>query len=171
MSNTNPPSVPTAAAVTKVKPPDPKMGTTEETYQGSGHYYYAFGGAPDSKWTGIADLDKRLLADTCCRPTDRVTGQKASTYRVKGLETKYSEGVKLSDFQKKIWEHLRTHGLDTVSFLPDPQGDSTAVVPTLSVVTHHARFTGNMIKAIESSNQIKNSYDRWDKAHDSERRV
>ena len=31
-----------------------------------------------------------------------VTGQKASTYRVKGLETKYSEGVKLSDFQKKI---------------------------------------------------------------------
>ena len=33
-------------ATSKSRPKDPVMGTTEETYAGSGTYYYAFGGEP-----------------------------------------------------------------------------------------------------------------------------
>ena len=36
----------TATTASTPKPINPKMGTTEETYDGSGDYYYAFGGEP-----------------------------------------------------------------------------------------------------------------------------
>ena len=91
------------------------MGTTEETYPGSGVYYYAFGGVPKSDWSGIKDPNARLVSDMCCRPTDQVSGQKGTIARQKGLEVKYSQGVKLSDFQKKVLDHLKDFGLDTVS--------------------------------------------------------
>ena len=47
----------------KVKPADPIMGTTEETYPGSSSYYYAFGGEPKGDWSGIKDLKSRMISD------------------------------------------------------------------------------------------------------------
>jgi hypothetical protein len=155
------------ATKVKVKPSNPTMGTTEETYPGSESYYYAFGGTPKGDWSGIKDLNARLVSDMCCRPTDRVSGQKGTIARQKGLEVKYSQGVKLSDFQKKVMDHLKDYGLDTISYLPEPQGDP-ASLDVLSVISHHARFTGNMEKSMKSCKDISSKYDVWDKRHDNE---
>ena len=51
------------ASKTKVRPANPIMGTTEETYPGSDSFYYAFGGAPLSDWSGIKDPASRLISD------------------------------------------------------------------------------------------------------------
>ena len=64
-----------------VRPADPLMGTTEETFPGSNNFYYAFGGKPKGDWSGIEDLNSRLITDASCRPTDRVTGQKGTKAR------------------------------------------------------------------------------------------
>ena len=155
------------AKTAKVKPADPVMGTTEETYPGSESYYYAFGGAPKSDWSGIKDPTTRLISDMCCRPTDRVSGQKATISRQKGLELKYAQGVKVSDFQKKVLDHLKDYGLDTIAYLPDPQAEASTL-DVLNVISHHARFTGNMEKSIQSCKDISMKYDSWDKRHDNE---
>ena len=38
------------AATTSAPPPKPKMGSCEETYPGSGVFYYVFGGEPSRYW-------------------------------------------------------------------------------------------------------------------------
>ena len=146
------------------KPNNPKMGTTEETYSGSGDYYYAFGGEPLPDWSGIKDLDTRLLSDLCFRSVDPVSGQKSSVIRTRGISTKYQRKDKLAVFQKQVWTHMRKHGLDTIGYLQDPN-DSTSC---LSVVTHHARYTSDLNKAQTLSNLFKKEYDTWDKKHDFE---
>ena len=163
--NTPPPSTTTGGGNTpSSKPNNPKMGTTEETYNGSGDYYYAFGGEPLPDWSGIKDLNTRLLSDLCFRSVDPVSGQKSSVLRTKGLPTKYQRKDKLATFQKQVWTHLKKHGLDTIGYLQDPN-DSTCC---LSVVTHHARFTGDLNKAETLSNKFKVEFDTWDKKHDFE---
>ena len=78
------------------------MGTTEETYPGSNVFYYAFGGQPKTDWSGLDPSSERLLADTCFRSLDPVSGQKSGVYRTKGLEAddRYKKGMKLSEYQK-----------------------------------------------------------------------
>jgi hypothetical protein len=148
----------------KAVPPDPLMGTTEETSPGSEVYYYAFGGAPKSDWSGIEDLDSRLLSDLCFRALDPVAGQKSTHYRIKGLTKQFDRTMKLSDFQKNVSEHLIKYGLDTIGFLPDPK-DSSKVQ---SVVTYHARFTGDMDKSLAESKKFSKLFDSWDRKNDYE---
>ena len=150
----------------KPKPGDPRMGTAEETYAGSGTYYYAFGGEPNYKWTGLADPSERLLGDLCFRSLDPIAGQKSALVRTKSLDLKLTNTSKLSEFQKDVWKHLVKFGLDTIGYLPDPK-DATEMQ---SVVVYHARYTGDLNKAIESSNDIRKNYDKWDKKHDYEAR-
>lgn len=167
MSNTPPPPASTGTTGTaRAAPVNPKMGTTEETYPGSGVYYYAFGGAPKPDWTGIEDPSSRLLSDLCFRSLDPVSGQKSTLHRIKGLKKQYDRSQKLSDFQKNISEHLVKFGMDTIGFLPDPK-DSTKVQ---SVVTYHARFTGDMEKALTGSKTISKLFDSWDRKNDYEAR-
>ena len=152
------------APTPKPRPADPLMGTTEETYPGSGSYYYSFGGEPKLDWSGIKDPSSRLLTDLCYRSLDPVAGQKSTIYRTKGLEKKYERTEKLSDFQKKIWEHFKMCGMDTITYLPDPK-DSTKAQST---VMFHARFTGDLDKSVASSEIFKGLFDTWDKKNDYE---
>ena len=149
-----------------IRPSCPLMGTTEETYTGSNSFYYAFGGEPKPDWTGIKDLSSRLLSDLCFRSLDPVSGQKSTHYRIKGLTKLYERGQKLSEFQKHVWEHLTKYGLDTVAYLPDPKNP----LKVQSVITHHARFTGDLNKALLTSKAVQNKFDTWDKKHDYEAR-
>ena len=154
----------TTSQVNIQKPSDPKMGTTEETYPGSGDFYYTFGGEPLPDWSNIKDPSTRLLSDLCFRPVDPVSGQKSSVIRTTGLKHSFSRKDKLTVFQKQVWNHLRKHGLDTVTYLQDPNDNSTC----LSVVTHHARFTSDLTKAEQLSTIFKSNFDSWDKKHDYE---
>ena len=160
---TNPP-MSAAAPASKPRPNDPLMGSTEETYSGSESFYYAFGGAPLPDWSGIADKSKRRLTDLCFRPLDPVSGQKSSVYRTTGLVKPYTQDQKLAEFQLKVWDHLEKYGLDTVGYLPDPSSPTSV----LSVVTHHARFTGDLTKAAASSTTLFARFDSWDRKHDLE---
>ena len=137
------PSVPTAQPVPVPKPQDPTMGTTEETFPQSGEFYYAFGGEPLPDWPNLANPTDRILNDLCFRPVDPVSGQKSSIYRTRGLTQKNSKTDKLVQFQKNVWKHLTKHGLDTISYLTNPNDPSNC----LSVVTHHARFMSDLNNA------------------------
>jgi hypothetical protein len=148
--------------VSTVNPPIPHFGTVEETYPGSGIYYYAFGGAPKRDWSGIEDPSARLLSEACYRSLDPITGQKAAHYRTKPLSKKFEKSMKLSDFRTKVMEHLKEYGLDTLTYLPDPGN----TIDVLSVVYYHARFTGDMDKSFKFCNDCKKYYDSWDKKND-----
>ena len=134
------------------------MGSTEETYSGSGSYYYAFGGKPKFDWSGLDPTSNRIMTDLSLRPLDPVTGQKSSIYRRAGLSKKFAQAHNLSTFQKKVWDHLVKYGLDTMAYLPDPSELKTV----LPVVTHHARFTGDINKATTSSINLQKKFDLWD---------
>ena len=146
------------------RPDDPLMGTTEETYDGSNSYYYAFGGKPDAHWMYIDGLDDRRLSDQCFRPIDPVSGQKSSSFRQKGLAVKFTSKQRISDFQDNMWEFLRHHALDTVAYLQDPKNSNEV----LSVVVHHSHFTPDLDKTKQLSKYFQNRFDKWDKKHDRE---
>ena len=64
--------IPPPPPLTPAKPPDPKMGSCEETYPGSTSYYYVFGGKPLADWSGIEDPSARSMSDLCSRSLDPV---------------------------------------------------------------------------------------------------
>ena len=121
--------------LSKPKPGDPRMGTTKDTYLGSGTYYYAFGGQPNYNWTGLTDPSEHLLGDLCFRSLDPIAGQKCALVCTKSLdELKLTNTTKLSEFQKEVWKHLVKYRLDTIRYLPDLK-DATEMQ---SVVIYHA---------------------------------
>jgi hypothetical protein len=135
---------------------DPLMGTTEETYQGSKTYYYAFRGTPKSDWSGFQDKTKLLCTDLYFRSLDPIVGQKSTLVHQTGLGTKYDKEQKLSEFQKKIWNHLVKFGLDMIGYLPDPRNNKDVQ----SVVTYHAQFTGDLPKSIKAMQIILQYFGR-----------
>ena len=163
-----PPYTPTQTPIRSVfqatRPGNSRMGTCEETYQGSNSYYMVFGGKPRSDWSGIEDLNSRSMSDLCFRSLDPVAGQKSTFYRTKPLSTKFEPKHNLTDFQSKIWSHLVKYGLDTIAYLPDPR-DSKQVLCT---VEKHAQFTGDMSLVEKMGIFFQQRFDTWDKKNDSE---
>ena len=53
------------------------------------------------------------------------------------VEPKLSKGGNLLDFLKNFKKRLETHGLDTVTHLPNPEKENEV----LSALTHHSRCT------------------------------
>ena len=167
MSAAVPAAAAAAAAVpTAVVPPPnaPKMGTVEETYAGSGHFNFIFGGKPLYDWSGLDTNSPHTSSDMCYRPLDRVSGQKGTVYRTKGATQKLSRSIKLSTFQEHLWNHMKEYGLDTIGYLNNPHSNGEMI----SVVEQHARFTGDMSKAIAQSQVLKAEFDSWDNKHDHE---
>ena len=121
-------------------PPDPLMGSCEETYTGSKKYYYVFGGKPKPDWSGLQANQTTSVSDLCYRTLDPVAGQKGAVIRTTGLEKKFETKASLSDFLGDIWEHLVKFGLETIAYLPDPRNPTKV----LNAVKQHAQFTGDM---------------------------
>jgi hypothetical protein len=146
-------------------PPNaPQMGIVEETYTGSGHYNFIFGGKPLYDWSGLDTTDPHTSSDMCYRPLDRVSGQKGTVYRTKGATQKLTRSIKLSTFQEHLWNHMKEYGLDTIGYLNNPHINNEMI----SVVEQHARFTGDMTKAIAQSQALKATFDSRDNKHDHE---
>ena len=99
----SPTNTPSSTTITSTpKPTAPLMGTTEETYIGSKVFYYAFGGEPESDWTGVTNTNERLMSDLCFRSLDPVAGQKSTQRRTKGLSDKFEAKHNLTEFQVTI---------------------------------------------------------------------
>ena len=57
--------------------------------------------------------------------------------RCKGFEDKFSKNGDLYKFQRRLNDHLKIMGMDTITYLPDPADNDQMV----NVITDHTRFT------------------------------
>ena len=99
------------------------------------------GGKPNVDWTGLDP--KAIGIDTSPnqhRPATSRGAQQSYGVRTTGMEVKFTQGTSsLVSFQDEVWEHLKDSGMDTITYLVDPQDSTT----TCSVIHEHANFTGN----------------------------
>ena len=87
------------------------------------------------------------------------------------VEPKLSKGSNLLDFQKIFKKRLESHGLDTITYLPDPEQASSNVTGTnsgnmLSILTHHSRFTRERATAL--ANEYFTKFDMYDRANNED---
>ncbi len=143
------------------------MGTWEETYNGSGVFNALVGGRPKPDWSGLdEDQPFRAVQGSHYRPIDPIKRVKGAAYRTAGLQMKFSKGHSISKFQKDVWNHLLTHGLDTIAYLKDPFTSSVMI----NVVEHHPRFCHNHENAVILSKEGQKNFDQWDKENDANAR-
>ena len=124
-------------------------------------YSHWTGGKPNLDWTGLdwtgldwTGLDWTGLDWTGLDPGTLRASIKSTQYHpinsISGLEdcstgfpTKFSLGGNLSNFQKKVFECLEMHGMDSIGYLPE-----TANPMVMDhVVTDHTHFTHSRISS------------------------
>ena len=114
------------------------------------------GGKPKADWTGLEDPTPSTIGPNQYRGTSISSQAKSRAYRVQGLDTKFSKDSDLATFEKKIMKHLIQHGLDSITYVPDPV-DATKMI---SVITTHARF--NFKEVMKEGNTImENHFDSY----------
>ena len=95
----------------------PKMGVVEMSQDGTVSIFV--GGKPLYDWSG---LDPEC--DPATSPSNyRGAASKSSKdyhYRIKGLDKKIGPKNDFREVCRNVFEHLETHGLDTITYLPDP---------------------------------------------------
>ena len=99
------------------EPEDPKMGVVKMSREGTLGVFV--GGKPLYDWTGLDPTDVSATTPNKFRGESH-QGQKSFYYRVKGMDTKISAKDDLRETCRNVFDHLVTHGLDTISYLPDP---------------------------------------------------
>ena len=95
------------------------------------------GGEPLSDWSGLKDPKPTQVSAMQYRPSSVYAQQKTQPFRRAGLKDKFLKGDDLLVFQRKIWKHLKEHGLDTPTYIEDP----SAYGQLVSVVSDHGKFT------------------------------
>ena len=127
------------------------------------------GGKPKIDWSGLADSKDQYIDPRQYRPTSAGSAQKSKGYRMVAVEPQLSKGSNLLDFQKIFKKTLEAHGLDTVTYLPDPEQTSTTggtSTEVLSILTHHSRFTRD--KAATAAKVYFNKFDQCDRANNED---
>ena len=101
---------------------DPKMGVIKVSRNGTLGVFV--GGKPLFDWSG---LDPTVVSATTPNKFRGETHKSAKSfyYRVKGLDTKIGPKDDLRETCRNVFDHLETHGLDTISYLPDPANPTT----------------------------------------------
>ena len=119
------------------------------------------GGAPKFDWSGLNSSSPNVFSSpNLLRPVEASASQKAYNYRKEGLSTKFQSSSDLHSFKQQVWEHLRDCGLDTITYLPDPEDPSTVS----SVIQAHSRYTVDLGTTL--SNILHASFDSYDKIND-----
>ena len=116
------------------------------------------GGKPLVDWSGLhPSSSTKLHVPTQAHPTSVSLSAKAYGYHTTGFETKFfTKDKDFMSFSRKVPRHLEDHGMDTISFLPDPLDKNKMI----SVVKNHARFS--LEYAQVEYKKIKNSMDAYD---------
>ena len=86
------------------------------------------------------------MEPTRYRPEGYTSSIKTRTYRVRGLEVKFTKKSDLLTFKRRVFEHLVEYGMDTITYLPSPDNSQKMV----SVIHHHARFSVAEAKQAEA---------------------
>ena len=116
-------------------PTKPIMGDIKQV--GGSDYAAWTGGVPRHDWSGLEDPTPVSVEPKQYRPSSVGGSSKAQHYRTTGLETKFTRSSDLLVFQKKVMDHLEINGLDTVTYLLDPQ-DPTRMI---TIINEHAKFS------------------------------
>jgi hypothetical protein len=83
--------------------------------------------------------------------------QKSFIHRKKGLEKKFSHNDDLVDLEHRVKMHLVEHGMDSISYFPNPQ-DPTEMV---SIMTEHKKFNLETVpKMLQPQLPLYDVYDR-----------
>lgn len=129
----------------------------------AGHQLAWTGGRPKIDWSGLDPKAKQTPAETTqLRNEYHSVAYKQDQARIEGLSEKFDKGSDLEVFITKVWKHLERHGLDSITYLPDP---ANPTVDMSSVVEMHARFTLDHVRAFIGSQWTK--YDNYDLSNDS----
>lgn len=141
---------------------EPKMGGT--LHRPDGRVIVWTGGVPLADWSGLKEPDPRHVMPGQFRLTSVNSALKSQFYRTQGLRQKISRkpDADLLLSQRRVFEHLKTYGMQAITYLPDPSCRDTTIEKTrmISVVTHHTRF--NLISAQNAELVQKGEYDEYD---------
>ena len=85
--------------------------------------------------------------------------------RCKGFEDKFSKNGDLYKFQRRLIDHLKIMGMDTITYLPDPADN----VQMVNVITDHTRFTQAYVRSAAPTQYAK--YDAYDRTNDRAARL
>jgi hypothetical protein len=120
------------------------------------------GGKPLADWSGLDPKSPTSpVSPNQYRSASVSTSQKSHYYRTTGLDDKFKEKDDLPLFEHKVWKHLCNHGMDSISYVPDPQ-DKTIM---LSCVENHSRFTVESISMLIQDQLLK--YDAYDHSNNA----
>ena len=119
------------------------------------------GGKPLTGWIGLdPSASDELTSPNQLRPVHAGTSQKGYNYRSTGMTTLFSSTSSLIDFQNAVWDHFTDCGMDSITYLPDPQNKLLMTNPVKS----HSCYTTQTAKAL-SAEQLM-FYDKYDKSND-----
>ena len=107
------------------QPLKPKFGNVTEIAKDSWATWT--GGKPEADWSGSDNPNPSSVEPNQHRSVDIGTQSKSQCYRIKGLDPKFGKNSDLLVFQKDVMQHLKEHGLDTITYLPDPTKKDTLV--------------------------------------------
>ena len=125
----SPPSLP-------VMPLAPKNGGL--ALNSKGEWDVWTGGMPKSDWTGLDDSAmKTYESPNQLRSSYASSAQKGYNHHKGGLSAKFGHGDDLALFQDNVMEHLKDTGMDTISYMLDPEDPDKMI----SVVLGHSRFS------------------------------
>ena len=159
-------NTPTGTGFVIFKPDEPVMGGLVQT--GREDWTPWVGGKPKADWSGLDDTTPDIDPNQF-RPTSAGSAQKSKKYRVDAIDKVITKGGDLLVARKALEEKMKEYGLDTISYLPDPEEENkglSASTTMLSVLTHHSRFTTE--KATEGAKRYYAKFDRYDRANNAD---
>ena len=145
------------------KPNAPKRGGLMQV--GTDQWAPWTGGKPKVDWSGLEVPNPSSIEPNQYRSVSIGAAAKGQYYRTQGLTTKFSRTKDLMDFQQKMLDHFVEHGMDTITYLPDP-GQKNQLV---SIMSDHGKF--NLKEGVEAANDVaKKHFDAYDQANQKDAR-
>ena len=115
------------------------------------------GRKPKADWSELEETSLEYEQTTQLRP---MLDDSGFSKRCKGFEDKFSKIGDLYKFQRRLIDHLKIMGMDTITYLPDPADNDQMV----NVITDHTRFTQAYICSAAPIQYAK--YDAYDRSND-----
>ena len=113
------------------KPPDPKMGGLVQVKHDA--YSAWTGGKPKADWSKLDETSPEYEQTTQLRPMLNDSG---FSKHCKGFKDKFCKDGDLYKFQRRLLDHLKIMGMDTITYLPDPADN----VQMVNVIADHTWF-------------------------------
>lgn len=152
-TTTVPPAAPppTVVAPPPTVPKNPIMGGLVKIKE---EFVAWTGGMPNTYWTGLHSSSASSHTNpNQLRPTGVSSQQKSYRACCEPVEVKFKRGDSIKQFEKNILRKLEASGLDSTTYVPDPQDPSKMIC----AVTEYGRLSKEHIVA-----HLKKVMTRWD---------